>query len=130
MFALKRLSTIDADPAAAIYGADHHIVDDLSSLRRHFRPGSLDLVVCNGIVGWGLDSADAADAAFCAATECLRPGGILMVGWNDLDEHRPFRLHDLPSIAGLEPWVFPPLETTQFLVDNAWRHVFNFYRKR
>ena len=129
MFGRKQYSTIDADPAAARYGGAHHVVGPMQTLGRHFRPVSLDLILCNGVVGWGLDRAEDADAAFAAAFESLRPGGHLIVGWNDLEQHRPFRLGALASVARFEPWVFPPLAASQHLVDNAWRHVFSFYVK-
>ena len=129
MFGLKQFSTVDAMPSAARYGASHHIVGGMQTIDRHFRPDSLDLVVCNGVVGWGLDRTADAEAAFNAAHDCLRPGGHMIVGWNDLEQHRPYRLSGLDSMARFEPWVFPPLATSQHLVDNAWRHVFSFYRK-
>ena len=53
----------------------------------------------------------------------------MIVGWNDLESHRPYRLSKLASMARFEPWVFPPLATSRHLVDNAWRHVFSFYAK-
>ena len=129
MFSRKQFATIDPQPGAARYGAAHHIVDGMAAMDRHFRPGSLDLVICNGVVGWGLDTVADAEAAFSAAHACLRPGGHLIVGWNDLEAHRPYRLGALQSIARFEPWVFTPLGASQHLVDNAWRHVFSFYRK-
>ena len=129
MFGRKQFATIDASPAAARYGASHHVIDSMQTVGRHFRPESLDLLVCNGVIGWGLDRAEDADLAFDAAFRCLRPGGHFIVGWNDLEGHRPFRLSSLANIGRFEAWVFPPLDSCQHPVDNAWRHVFNFYRK-
>ena len=129
MFGRKRFATIDASPDAARYGGPGHIVDGMQSIARHFRPGSLDLILCNGVVGWGLDRVEDAEVAFGAAFDCLRPGGHMIVGWNDLEQHRPYRLSALTSMQRFTPWVFPPLLTSQHLVDNAWRHVFSFYAK-
>ena len=129
MFALKDMSTLDVDPAAARYGAPRHIVGPMSVISDHFVPSALDLIICNGVVGWGLDTAADAQASFAAAFDALRPGGHLIVGWNDLEKHRPFDLSEIPAIRRFESWKFPPLRTAQHLVDNAWRHTFNFYKK-
>jgi hypothetical protein len=129
MFALKDMATVDPKPANARYGAPHHIVGVMSDMATHFQPGSLDLIMCNGVVGWGLNTVEDAETSFGAAFDALRPGGHLVVGWNDLEKHRPYRLSEISAIRRFETWTFPPMGTTQHLVDNAWRHVYSFYRK-
>ena len=47
---------------------------------RHLPDAYFDLIVCNGVLGWGLDRRDDADAAFAACHAALRPGGTLVVG--------------------------------------------------
>ena len=129
MFEHKNYTTIDADPARARYGARQHIVDSVTHLDRHVAPGSLDAIFFNGIIGWGLDTIADADAAFAACHRGLRPGGDLMIGWNDLAAHRPFKLDEVASLAPFERPLFPPLGTREYRVDNEWRHVFSFFRK-
>lgn len=129
MFRTKDYATLDADPDKAQYGADHHIQAGADTLSEHVAPGTLDLIVCNGVVGWGLDEVAAAEKAFQGCFDALRPGGHLIVGWNDLVERRPFDMFKLKSLARFEPLKFPPLGVTQHLVENEWRHTYTFFAK-
>jgi SAM-dependent methyltransferase len=129
MFSRKNYTTIDANPEQARYGAEQHIVDDVGNIEQYMQPGSLDVVFLNGIIGWGLNALDEADRAFAACHRCLRKGGHLVVGWNDLAEHLPFRIEAVETLGRFRPVVFPPLETSEHLVDNEWRHTFSFFCK-
>ncbi len=54
IFSGRTFITIDSDPAKARYGSVRHIVDTIAALERHVDPCSLDAVICNGVIGWGL----------------------------------------------------------------------------
>ena len=97
------------DPAAARYGARRHIVDTLENICAHFPAGELDAIVCNGVFGWGLDERAAVERAFGGWFECLRPGGVFVLGWNDVPDHCPFPPRDSRSLGRFVPWTFPPL---------------------
>ena len=129
MFSRKNYTTIDPNPEQARYGADQHIIDDVGNIEQYMQPGELDVVFLNGIIGWGLNAQDEAERAFAACHRCLRKGGHLVVGWNDLPEHLPFRIETVESLGKFRPVVFPPLETSEHLVDNEWRHTFSFFCK-
>jgi SAM-dependent methyltransferase len=129
MFARKDYTTIDPKPEQARYGAEQHIIDEVGNIEQYMQPGSLDVVFLNGVIGWGLNTLDEAERAFAACHSCLRKGGHLMVGWNDLPEHLPFRIEAVESLRKFRPLVFPPLETSEHLVENEWRHTFSFFCK-
>jgi len=129
MFSRKNYTTIDANPEQARYGAEQHIVDDVANIDRYMQPSTLDVVFLNGIIGWGLNARVEAERAFSACHRCLREGGHLIIGWNDLPEHLPFRIEAVESLRKFRPLVFPPLETSEHLVDNEWRHTFSFFCK-
>jgi SAM-dependent methyltransferase len=129
MFGRKSFTTIDPDPGRARYGAEQHIVDVLGNLERHIAPGSLDAIFLNGVIGWGLNKREEAEAAIAACYRSLRQGGHFMIGWNDLPEHRPFRLESVAALRKFQPLVFQPLDVTQHQVDNEWRHTFTFFYK-
>ena len=59
IFPGRDYTTIDQDPRCRRYGATRHVVDKPKNLDRHVAPGSFDLIVCNGVFGWGLDERDA-----------------------------------------------------------------------
>jgi hypothetical protein len=121
--------TIDPDPWKSRYGSRHHIVAGLEKLGSQVQPGTLDLILCNGVVGWGLDDREDCEQAFQACFDALRPSGELVIGWNDQPEHRPVDLASLQALARFTPVAFGPLGTTQYLANEANRHVFNFYMK-
>ena len=121
--------TIDPDPWKKRFGSRRHIVAGLEDLAAHVAPGSLDLIVCNGVFGWGLDKRDDCERAFDACFEALRPAGELVIGWNDVPEHRPLALASLQSLRRFRPLTFAPLDSAQYLANPENGHVFDFYAK-
>jgi hypothetical protein len=125
----KKYITIDSDAAKRRYGGKHHIVDGLQNLGRYFKSGDLDLILCNGVVGWGLDAREDIEHAFEACFNSLRDGGILMVGWNDVEEHRPVALDECKSLQLFYRFEFPPLDAAVYVTGTPYRHTYNFYRR-
>jgi len=122
----------------ARFGArTRHIVDRLENVGAHFKPSTLDLVVCNGVFGWGLDDRHDVERAFDGIFECSRPGGLFVLGWDDVPEHRPFRPEATAAVQRFAPYYFEPLAGTRYAfrdddakVDaSGCRHVFDFYQK-
>lgn len=129
LFARREYWTLEMDLARARYGGPRHITDVLAGLRRHFDAGGLDLILCNGIVGWGLNELAEAETSFDACFEALRPGGVLVLGWNDVPHKTPFPLAECRALSRYEPFVFPPLGVAEYLVPGRQRHTFSFLRK-
>lgn len=128
MFSHKRaFATLDFAPAKARYGAARHITASVGELDAAFAPQSLDLIVLNGVIGWGLDRIEDAERAIAHCRTCLRPGGHLIIGWNDIPEHRPFKPSDLAALDDFKPLVLPSLGASEAVVDNEWRHVFSVF---
>lgn len=140
-FAGRGFYTIDVDPARAPYGATapgRHLVDSVENAGRHFRPASLDLILINGVFGYGLDERDRAEAAVASCHDLLAGGGTLMIGWNDLPQCKPF---DPVALNGMGRFVrveFPGLTAVagvrrlregDYLVDDKYQHVFSFFEK-
>jgi SAM-dependent methyltransferase len=121
--------TIDPAARSARWGATLHVVDRLQCLGRHFAPDSLDLVVCNGVLGWGLDRRADAEAAFDACRRALRPGGWLVLGWNDVWPRNRVQPRSLVSLARFHNAEVPGLGTEAVRLDVPHRHVFECYRK-
>lgn len=126
----KKLWTMDVDCEKRIYGAKRHIIDSFANIQRHFPPASLDLILCNGVFGWGLNDKPETEQAVHGSHICLREGGVFLLGWNDVPENRPFLLSEIESLQLFNPYVFPPLNTACFLTETENRHTFNFYEKR
>lgn len=78
------LWTIDIDPYHARWGAPagRHVVGDVCELGRHFAPMSFDAVIFNGVIGFGVDDEASADASIVNIASTMKPGGLLVLGWN------------------------------------------------
>jgi SAM-dependent methyltransferase len=128
MFAGAEYATLEIDPQRVIFATKRHVVASVVDVAKHFAPGELDVIFCNGVLGWGLDDPAEAETAMNGCFTTLRPGGILVVSWDDLDGHR-FPIGDLRALERFEAWTFPPLECSTYLVANEYRHTFVFLRK-
>lgn len=128
--------TIDINPLKKIYGAKNHIVDSSSNLNSYFQDNYLDLIICNGVFGHGLNDKEDVEKAYGGCYQSLRDGGVLIIGWDDLPESKPFDLETCESINRFKSYVFPPKSTSQIstaqmlnLTDPEEKHIYNFYIK-
>ncbi|MBC8119453.1 MAG: methyltransferase domain-containing protein [Burkholderiaceae bacterium] len=121
--------TIDPVARRRRYGAQRHIVDYLQSLDSHFADSYFDIIICNGVLGWGLNEAEQAEAAFAACYRHLREEGDLLLGWNDVAPRNRVPPNQVHALQRYEPCTFAPLQTSMLRVPGPNRHVFSFYRK-
>ena len=128
-FADREFWTLDPDPTQRRFGTSRHVIAAFEELSQHFAPCHFDLILCNGVFGWGLDRRDQCESAFAQAYECLVPGRELMLGWNDLPERTPVPLEDIASLQRFERATFPPLGTWRYVTSTPYRHAFGFYRR-
>lgn len=120
--------TMDVDERARRYATERHVVASMTALANHFEPESLDVVICNGVVGFGLDSEEDCDRAFDGAYRALRPGGLLIVGWDDADGYRPaVRFDSLASLQAFQRHVLPPFPSWRYPTFSPLGHTFDFY---
>lgn len=126
---LKSFATIDPDPTRARYGAANHMIAPMSRLSDNHGPGTFDLVICSGVIGWGLNDPVEAERSFEAAWTGLRSGGHLVVSWNDVPRHLPFDVLGLAALRRFEPFTFPPLGVPRHNVEHEMRHTFAFFSK-
>lgn len=129
MFTGAAYWTIDPDKWKRRFGARSHYVIGMEQIAAHFAPGSLDLVVCNGVFGWGLNARADVERAFDGCFSCLREGGHLVLGWNDVPERRPLALDSLASLARFRRESFPALGTDHYVATPATQHTFDFFVK-
>ena len=121
--------TLDIDPARQRFGAKKHFVDAIENIERYFEAESLDLIICNGVFGWGLNEKTAVEKAFHGCHRCLRQGGIFLLGWNDLAEARPFPLEESKGLALFHRAPFAPMAVSRIPINNEYRHVYDFFLK-
>ncbi|MET0673003.1 MAG: methyltransferase domain-containing protein [Microbacterium pygmaeum] len=121
--------TVDMDPdKQRIAGPQHHTVS-ATGLTDVFERESFDLVVCNGVIGWGLNRPADVEKGLDACADVLRSGGWLVVGWNDADGHRVDGLDALFD-KRFRREVFPPVGADHYIPDTPYGHRFDFFVKR
>ncbi len=121
--------TIEPDPRMRHFGSDHHVVARLENLGTYFGPDFFDLVICNGVYGWGLDSLEQCEAAFAQCHRCLDEGGHLLLGWDDVPRHVPVPLECIPSLKQFRKYDFPAFGASTYRTDTLYRHTYSFFRK-
>lgn len=125
----RAYATIEIDPGRAGHGARRHIVGALADLGHHFSLGSLDLIVCNGVIGWGLNDPAQIERSMAACATALSPGGVLLLGWDDVPEKLPLSIDRIQALRALRPVV--PEGFDQPVIETATytRHTFGFWQK-
>lgn len=128
-FARQDYWTLDYDPEKKPFGSSQHIVGSMTNLAAHFAPDSLDVIVCNGVFGYGLNDPQAVSQAFNECYSCLRAGGILVLGWNDVPDRRPFDPLISPGLQRFKPYAPAPIGSARITVPMRTRHTYDFLVK-
>lgn len=131
LFAPCSYRTIDFDPEKARHAPPGHVTGSLLELDRHFDAGSFDLVLCNGVLGWGVNTLGECAEASRQLARVLRPGGHLVLGWNDHPGRKPEGLACFDE-APWKPFAFPTLPGgpgDHVLTETSYRHRYDFRQK-
>jgi len=128
-----RYTTIDHNPSARVWGSKHHITAPIQEVDRHRPAGCFDCVVLNGVLfyelhelgDYGIVGLEELRKLVGALHRVMRPGGLLLVGWNQRDMSKS------PSELGILDSCFEPTESPwgrrkEFAGDP---HVFEFYER-
>jgi hypothetical protein len=130
-FAGKRFVTLDVDESRAAFGAREHVTGDCTKLEELFG-APFDVILMNGVIGYGLNEADTVDRALRSCAARLRPGGTLVLGVN---EEKPTNV-DPRSVAASNAFESRPLgrfTDGRIMVSVPFRertHTFLFWRKK
>jgi SAM-dependent methyltransferase len=128
-FSGKDYWTLDPAPRARKFAGRQHVVAPLEELGRHFPAGRFDLIICNGVFGYGLDRLGQCEQAFRQCESGLAAGGYLVVGWDDVPERTPVRLEAVSSLRAFDRFEFPPLGAWRYVTDTPYRHTYDFYQR-
>lgn len=125
----RELWTVDIDPKRSEFGAINHITDDVVNIGKYFRNNYFDFILINGVFGWGLNNPSFIEKTFTSLYQIMKPGGILVLGWNDLDDLTPVKINKIKALKSFEKYFFKPLQASQFRCIGEGRHTYNFFRK-
>ncbi|HEU5276927.1 MAG TPA: class I SAM-dependent methyltransferase [Xanthobacteraceae bacterium] len=119
--------TIDIDPGAQPFGrSGRHIIGDMLKLEQLFPANHFDAVLCNGVLGWGVDAPADQVRAYAALGAVTKPGGWILIGWNTdrMSDPLTFGLAD-PRLEHAALPGFP----ARCIVEGC-THVYDTYRRR
>lgn len=123
--------TIDPDPSQKSFGSKNkHYVIPLEEIENYFKEDFFDLIICNGVFGYGLNKPDQCEKAFDNCFSCLRENGSLILGWNDVPQYKPLDLESLESLRKFKKQKQSPFETEELKTQGFANHTFNFYQKQ
>ena len=123
----REYTTIEIDPARASHGARRHIVGALADIGRHYQPGTLDLIICNGVIGWGLNDPAEIERSMEACAQVLAAPGVLLLGWDDIPEKLPIPIGEIEALRRLQPTIPKGFANSVIRVDNYTKHTFGFF---
>jgi hypothetical protein len=119
--------TIDVSAKARKYGARRHLVAGMEELDQHFPERYFDVLYCNGVYGFGLDSAPHIERAVRTCWSRLRDGGYFIFGWNDIPERNPVALDGIAAFDLFQRLELPEFNSWRYLTDTPYRHTYDFY---
>jgi hypothetical protein len=129
LFDDKEYWTIDPKRAKRNYGSDRHIIDSITNIGKHVAKNYFDVILMNGVIGFGLNRVGDIEQAIDACYEALASGGILLLGWNDTAGRTPIELRAIRALSRFREYCFEPLQACHYRAEGSQRHTFSFYRK-
>jgi hypothetical protein len=129
LFRTQEYWTIDPKRGKRKYGSERHIVDSITNIEQHVVKNYFDVVIMNGVIGFGLNRIGAIEQAIDACYEVLASAGILLVGWNDVARRTPIDIRSLRAINKFAEYHFEPLHAYHYRTEGWQGHTFSFYQK-
>lgn len=117
--------TMDIDPKAGTWGdPQRHVIGDVRFADQLLPAAYFDLVLLNGVFGFGVDDEGSMNLVLEAVHATMRRDGILMVGWNRDLIGDPAGLDSMS--ARFVPAAPGPLPHRRSYADEVG-HVYDFY---
>ena len=118
--------TMDIDPTVRRWGRPgRHVTGDLRSVVTLFPKQYFDVVFCNGIFGFGIDTLEAQKSAVEASGGVIRPGGWMLLGLEYEQGRGPVGESGIVT-PWFEPAELPGFGTRQFV--GGCTHVYDFLK--
>jgi hypothetical protein len=118
--------TIDPNVQPGAAGGKEHIQDTLQNLGRHFPKDHFDLIILNGVIGWGLNDPGEIERAIQAAHIHLRDCGMLLIGLNETGGPVRASLNSIRSLVLFVPVNLPTLSVSRIDFAHPFDRDFTF----
>jgi hypothetical protein len=128
-FNSKEYWTIDPKRVKRKYGSERHIVDSITNLGRYVVNDYFQVIIMNGVIGFGLNRIGDIEQAIAACHAALASHGILLLGWNDTTQRAPIDIRAIPAIGKFCEYFFEPLQACHYRTEGSRHHTYSFYRK-
>jgi hypothetical protein len=122
------LFTLDIDPKKAIWGnRDRHTIGSASTLLQYYAPHSFDVVIANGLIGFGMNQPEDCEALLASAHAVLKKDGLLVLGYNDGVEFVNFKVREAKNYSKFSEFV-PNHQTLTQCAYEFGDHTFVFLK--
>ena len=121
--------TIDNDPGKAIYGDTcNHTIGSATELTLQYERDQFDVIIANGLIGFGVNDRDQCEALFAGLEAILKPNGVLVLGHNNGPSHIDFKLEEVKNYHLFEEFVpyANELDQPRYVFGD---HIFVFLRR-
>jgi len=120
--------TMDIEPKKAIYGnRGQHTIGSASTLLQYYSPSSFDVIIANGLIGFGMNQQQDCEALLAGAHALLKENGLLVLGYNDGAEFVNFKVRDSKNYTLFEEFV-PNYQTLNRSQYEFGDHTFVFLK--
>ena len=122
----SRFDSIEPDTSQIVFGSSqNHYVDIAQNIDKYVGPGTYDIVIANGVLGWGIDSPSQIQDFYTVTSKVMKNDGILVIGYNahigQDHTHGIEQFFQKTTIGNLP-------QKMQFTTE--WKHTFEFYQKK
>jgi SAM-dependent methyltransferase len=114
------------DPQVTPEGRTHHIQDRLINLGQYYPMEYFDLIILNGVLGWGLNEMAEINGSLKVCHERLRIGGKLLIGLNETGAPAKITLNSIETLSQYMPYNLPSMDTQRLDFSHPFDHDFTF----
>jgi hypothetical protein len=129
IFQGKEYWTIDPKRVKKKYASEWHIVDSITNVETYITKDYFDVIIMNGVIGFGLNSIGDIEQAINACYAILASRGILLLGWNDTAHRTPVDIRAIHALGQFRQYHFEPLRACHYVTEGSERHTLSFYQK-
>ncbi len=129
LFPDQEYHSIDIDEGQARFAKGQHQTGSLLDLDQYHAAGTFDLIMANGVFGWGINGAEDISRAIHQIHRALKPNGFVVLGWNDNEEYRPEPLDAMLEAEGFKPLEIAELGGASIDTETPHCHKYNFLQR-
>jgi len=127
-----RFFSIDLDPKKRRYGhKNHHTTGSVTQLSLFHQRDKFDVVICNGLIGYGVNDLKTFDDMLRECNLTLKKDGLFFVGFNNTPKFLSFDIEKATNWRQYKTFIpnIPGVTSHVHTVETSHCHTFLFYKK-